>query len=235
MLKKRIAIVGAGFGGLAAGIYGQMSGFETQIFEAPPQSDEIRGAISVFLGVSRDLSHEPSSLILLLDRPMTIAGHRHDHLQMQTYGHDPSMAPPGKGVIKVELVSKYSYWNALRNDVPRYAAKKQRVASQVIGALERYFPGLRKQIEVVDVRTLLSWERRMGGSCGFMVMPNRKNGLVPSLLGVNALHTLPGLDRFYSAGSWTTSAGALFANALSGRRVIDRICRRESRRLRAAA
>ena len=36
MQHKRIAIVGAGIGGLAAGIYGQMNGFETHIFEAQP-------------------------------------------------------------------------------------------------------------------------------------------------------------------------------------------------------
>jgi len=33
MDKKTIAIVGAGLGGLAAGIYGQLNGYETHIFE----------------------------------------------------------------------------------------------------------------------------------------------------------------------------------------------------------
>jgi phytoene dehydrogenase-like protein len=201
----------------------------------PPESDQSDRAVQVFLGVGRDLSREPSALILLLDRPVTIAGYRTEHLGMQLYGFDASMAPAGKGVIKVELVSRYSYWDALRSDRPRYEAEKQRAAEQVIGLLERYFPGLGRQVEAVDVATPLTWERYVGGSYGFMVMPNRRSGLVSSLLGMNALQTLPGLDRFYFAGSWATSTGALFANALSGRRVIERICRRSSRRLKAAA
>ena len=36
MENRRIAIVGAGVGGLAAGIYGQLNGFETHVFEAQP-------------------------------------------------------------------------------------------------------------------------------------------------------------------------------------------------------
>lgn len=33
MAGKRIAIIGAGMGGLAAGIYGQLNGYQTEIFE----------------------------------------------------------------------------------------------------------------------------------------------------------------------------------------------------------
>lgn len=32
-MKKSIIIIGAGLGGLAAGIYGQMNGFDTHIYE----------------------------------------------------------------------------------------------------------------------------------------------------------------------------------------------------------
>ena len=39
----------------------------------PP--DETNWAVHVFLGVNRDLSGEPSSLVMLLDEPVTIAGH----------------------------------------------------------------------------------------------------------------------------------------------------------------
>lgn len=33
MSAKSIAIIGAGFAGISAGIYGQMNGYNTQIFE----------------------------------------------------------------------------------------------------------------------------------------------------------------------------------------------------------
>ena len=33
--------------------------------------------------------------------------------------------------------------------------------------------------------------------------------------------TLPGLTNFHMVGTWATSAGALFANALSGKTIIE--------------
>ena len=194
----------------------------------PP--DEVNWALHVFLGVNRDLSQEPSALVMLLDRPVTIAGHTTSNIEMQMYGCDPTMAPPGKGVIKVELVSSYTYWKELAADRSRYEEEKQRVADQVIDILERRFAGIRGQLEVVDVPTLLTWERFMGGVHGFNNMPVKKMTMAGSLGPRSWLTTLPGLGHFYFAGVWATSAGALFANALSGRRVIEQICRNEGRR-----
>jgi phytoene dehydrogenase-like protein len=193
----------------------------------PP--DETNWAVHVFLGVDRDLSAEPSALVMLLDKPVTIAGHTADSLEMQMYGHDKTLAPAGKGVIKVELVSKYSYWKQLYADRPRYDAEKQKVAEQVIDLLETRFPGIRGQVEVTDVPTLMTWERYMGGSHGFLGMPSKKVNIMASVFGKGWETTLPGLSRFYMVGQWATSAGALFSNALSGRTVIKAICKQEGR------
>lgn len=196
---------------------------------APPD-DETNWAVHVFLGVARDLSREPSALVLLLDRPVTIADHTSGSLEMQMYGFDPSMAPDGKGVIKVELVSRYSYWKRLYADRPRYDEEKRRVAEQVIDLLERnYFPGLREQVEVVDVPTLMTWERYVGGTQGFMSGPAKKFNPNDMLFG-RGYSTLPGLAGFCMVGTWATGSGALFANALSGRKAIQALCRADGRR-----
>jgi phytoene dehydrogenase-like protein len=192
--------------------------------------DETNWAVHVFLGVDRDLSQEPSALVMLLDEPVRIADHVYKSLEMQIYGFDPSMAPPGKGVIKVELVSTYSYWKALAADRARYEEEKQKVADQVIGILERRFGGIRSQVEAIDVPTLLTWERFMGGTHGFANFPKKPVNMVGSILGTNMNLTLPGLSHFYFAGAWATSAGALFMNALSGQRMVQRICRQEGKR-----
>ena len=195
----------------------------------PP--DETHWAVHVFLGVNRDLFREPSALLMLLDEPVTLAGHATDHLEMQMYGMDPSLAPAGKGVIKVELVSTYSYWKALYSNRSRYEEEKQRVAETVIGLLERQFPGLKSQVEIVDVPTLLTWERYMGGTHGFACGPKKDADIVGTLLGRDQLSTLPGLDGFYFAGNWATSGGgAMFINALSGRTTIRAICKKDNRR-----
>lgn len=191
-------------------------------------ADESNWAVHVFLGVNRDLSAEPSSMVLLLDEPVTIAGHECTSLEMQMYGIDRSMAPEGKGTIKVELVSSYSYWKKLAENKQEYQAEKQKVADQVIGILEKHFHGIKDQVEVIDVPTLLTWERFMGGTHGFVNTPSKKMDMMSSIFSDGDM-IVPGLDNFYFVGVWATSAGATFLNALSGEKAILKICRKERR------
>jgi len=192
--------------------------------------DETPWAVDVFLGVDRDLTGEPSAMVMLLDEPYTIAGHSGDSLDIQIYGFDRTMAPEGKGVIKVELFSAYPYWKELAKDRDCYEEEKQKVADTVIDLLDAgYFSGIREQVEVVDVPTLLTWERYMGGTHGFQNTPNRKISVSGAVFG-KGFATLPGLDSFYMVGGWATLANALFANALSGRKAIKHICERDGKR-----
>jgi phytoene dehydrogenase-like protein len=126
--------------------------------------------------------------------------------------------------MKVELFAKPSYFRAFTADKAAYRAEKQRIADQVISLLEKPFPGLRQDIEVIDVSTLQTWERYMGGSDGchntpFVASRNPMAGMI----GMNKRYTLPGLKGFYFTGQWVTGAGALFMNALSGKTVIRKI------------
>lgn len=196
----------------------------------PP--DTTAWSVHVFLGVRRDLAAEPSSMIMLLDEPVEIAGHRCESLEMQIFGFDRTMAPDGKGVIKAELFSDYSYWKALAADRARYEEEKARVADRTIDVLERRFPGLRGDVETVDVPTQLTWERYMGGTRGFANMPARKASFWTGIRGAGGDMTLPGLDRFYFAGGWSSMQGSLFGNALSGRRAVQALCRRLKRPFR---
>jgi phytoene dehydrogenase-like protein len=191
--------------------------------------DETNWAVHVFLGVSRDLSREPSALVILLDQPVKIADHICKSLEMQIYGFDKTMASEGKGVIKVELFSTYSYWKRLYGDRAAYEDEKVKVTEGVIGVIENYFSGIRSQIEVVDVATLMTWERYMGETHGFANMPNKKFNMLASLFGQEMETGLPGLANFYLVGDWATSAGALFANALSGKTVLKTICKNDGK------
>ena len=198
-----------------------------------PLSDETPFAVDVFLGVNRDLSREPSSLILLLDQPVTIADHKYESIEAQLYGFDKTMAPAGKGVIKVELPASYSYWKKLyTEDKENYKQTKQAVADKIIDILETRFPGLKNQVEVVDVPTLMTWERFMGGSQGWFTLPNRSFSfsLREDPLDRKFEYTLPGLSNFYFVGVWATITGSLFHNANSGKSVIRRICRKEGKK-----
>jgi phytoene dehydrogenase-like protein len=200
-----------------------------------PIMDETPFAVSVFLGVNRDLSVEPSSLIMLLEQPVTIANHEYESIEAQLYGFDKTMAPPGKGTIKVELPASYAYWKQLyTEDREKYKREKQRVAEQVIELLGRHFPGIKDQVEVIDVATLMTWERFMGGTQGWFNLPNRKFdfNIKADLSDKKFKMTLPGLSNFYFVGVWVTMMGSLFHNANSGKTVIRRICKKDGRKFK---
>jgi phytoene dehydrogenase-like protein len=144
---------------------------------------------------------------------------------MQIYGFDTSMAPAGKGVIKVELFSKPSYFSRLYHDKTAYQAEKNKITEQVIPLLERQFPGLREDIEVIDVATLHTWERYMGGTEGHNNFPNKEFSYIGDVLGLDQRYVLPGLSNFLLVGQWVTLAEALLMNVLSGRTVVQKICK----------
>ena len=191
----------------------------------PNPDKDLEWSVMVFLGVKRDLSAYPPALIMFLDKPVDICGYTCNHLDLQTYGFDTSMAPAGKSVIKVELFSKISYFSRLYNDKEAYQSEKNKIAEQVITLLEKQLPGIRQDIEVIDVVTLHTWERYMGGSQGWFNWPNKKFSIPGDVFGLDNRFTLPRLKNFYLAGQWATSAGALLLNAISGKTVVQKICK----------
>jgi phytoene dehydrogenase-like protein len=203
----------------------------TQYCEPNPPDKDVPQATQVFLGVKRNLSSFPSSLIMFLEKPEIIGGHECDHLDMQIYGFDASMAPAGKGVMKIELITKPSYFLNLYNDKTRYDAEKDKIADQVITLLEKQFPDLRKDIDAIDVCTLNTWERFMGGNQGFHNFPNKHQeiagirNVINVLFGLDKMFALPGLKNFFFTGQWVTSMGSLFLNAATGRQVVKNICK----------
>ena len=203
-----------------------------------PRSDETPFAVDVFLGVNRDLSCEPSSLVLLLEQPVTIANHKYESIEAQLYGFDTSMAPPDKGTIKVELTASYAYWKKLYNDDrEKYKQEKQKVAEQVIEILDRHFHGVKNQVEVIDVSTLMTWERYMGGTQGWFNLPNRDLdfSMREDLTDKKFKTTLPGLSNFYFVGIWATAMGSLAHNALSGKTIIRCICKKDGKEFKVSS
>ncbi len=202
-----------------------------QYCEICPEDQEVPSAVMVFLGVKRDLASYPSALILFLEKPETIGGQAREYLHLQLYGFDESMAPAGKGVIKVEFHGRPSYFFDEHNDPAAYQAKKNKIAEQVIALLDQQFPGLREDVEVVEVATLRTWERYMGGTLGHNNYPRKYTSpsdirqVLDFMLGLNRTFTLPGLQNFFFAGQWVTSMGSLFSNALTGKTVVQKICK----------
>lgn len=182
----------------------------------------IRSQVQVSLGVDRDLAAEPHwATYLLADQP-NIAGLSRREFGIKHYCFDPSLAPAGKSAVEVMLESPYNYWQRIYGR-KLYDIEQLQVADQVIDLIERIYPGVRAQIEVVDVATPLSYERYTGNwkgsTCGFLLT---KETMRMMLFGVEK--TLPGLKNFFMAGQWVEPGGSVPLAAMSGRQVIQFIC-----------
>jgi phytoene dehydrogenase-like protein len=198
-------------------------------------NDEIRGyydnmpllppILFMSLGVARTFAGIPPSAageIFLLDEPVTMAGREYKWMPVHIYGFDPSLSPEGKTLIRVFIPSDYQYWANLRSDRERYRAEKEQTADQVIALLDRRYPGLADQVEMIDVATPTTFERYtgnwQGAWLGWLATPKTMNMRMDK--------TLPGLDNFYMIGTWVL-AGSLPAAVTSGRHVAQILCKRD--------
>jgi phytoene dehydrogenase-like protein len=218
-----------------ATIFGMLGGRYTnpairRYYGAP--EDRIEMGIHVSLGVARDLSGEPHAIVLPLAEPIEIAGETRSRLYVEPFGFDPSLAPPGKSPLKVMFATSYRYWEKLHRRCERYAMEKTRIAQTVIDALEPRFPGLRRQVEVVDVATPMTTLRHTGNGHGYRFPAAR---LARALFtGRRLSQTLPGLRGFYMVGQWAGVPGVPMTAAM-GRDVAHAITREDDRRSRRAS
>ena len=186
--------------------------------------------IQVSLGIGRDLSAQPHMATYLLDEPMQIAGEERNQLGVKHYGYDPTLAPAGKSVVEVTFSSNYAYWKELAGEPEKYETEKKEIALQVLDRLDRLYPGLSSQVEVVDVATPLTYERYTGnwqGSMeGWMISTQNFDSIAS---GKGLSKTLPGLRNFYMIGQWVEPGGGLPPAATSARNIIQRICKADKK------
>jgi phytoene dehydrogenase-like protein len=127
----------------------------------------------------------------------------------------------------VWLNSSYGHWKGIHDDPQRYQAEKQKVAGAVVDQLEMLHPGIKHQVEVVDVATRVTIERYTGNWQGSEAWFPSQNLLGVMLRGLSK--TLPGLDHFHMVGQWAGAAGGLPSVATSGRKLIQALCRQDRR------
>jgi phytoene dehydrogenase-like protein len=183
----------------------------------------------IALGVNRTFPEIPPStgLVLELKEPLSVGGKEHSFLGVHIYNFDPTLAPEGKTVLIVMLPTEYEYWRKLRENEERYKAEKETLADKVVSILDKRFPGLTNQVEMRDVASPTTFVRYTGnwkGSFeGWQVTPQTWR------FGQVMKKTLPGLSNFHMAGQWVEPGGGLPAVAMSGRNVIQIICKQEKK------
>jgi phytoene dehydrogenase-like protein len=185
--------------------------------------------IQVALGTSYRFEGLPRLLLYRLDKKVDIAGQLQEILGVETYDFDPTLAPAGRTVVSIKLFSDYEYWSRLKLDKEKYRAEKDRIAGQVIDLLDQRFPGIKDKIEMCDVATPLTWERYTGNW-----RASFEGWLITTgTFGMQMSKTLPKLKNFYMAGQWVEPGGGVPAAAMSGRNVIQLICKEDKKKFKA--
>jgi phytoene dehydrogenase-like protein len=190
--------------------------------------------IFVSLGVRRTFDEIPrsvSGLTFQLKQQVKIGDKVRDKLSVHLYNHDPSMAPEGCTSLTIMMNTDHEYWKDLAKDRKVYLQKKEEIGRTIIELLNKRFPGISSQVEVIDVATPLTFERYTGnwkGSFeGWLLTPENSGVLMKPMT-----QSLPGLKNFYMCGQWVEPGGGLPTSIMSGRRLIKSLCREDKRKFK---
>jgi phytoene dehydrogenase-like protein len=187
----------------------------------------VKSVVQVMLGVNMDLSAEPHRIICELDEPFTIAGREHKWICAIHKCFDPSLAPAGKSVVEIWFDTEYNYWEELAKDKENYLAEKQRIADFSIAVLEKRWPGFTSKVEVIDVPTPVTYTKYtgnwQGSPDGWYITPD-------NMQKMDAMRSLPGLEKLYMVGQWTVPFSGTVIAALSGRQVIQLMCHKDGKK-----
>jgi phytoene dehydrogenase-like protein len=182
--------------------------------------------IQVALGVNRTFEGQPHRFIYMLDEPVMIGNREWRYYSVRIFNFDPAMAPPGKTTLSVMFEADYDYWEKMERESERYKEEKEQIATTVIELLEKQYPGIKKQVEMIDVATPLTWERYTGNWQGSF-----EGWLITTKsFRMRMSKTLPGLKNFYMAGQWVEPGGGIPTAAMSGRNVVQLICKQDSKK-----
>jgi phytoene dehydrogenase-like protein len=186
--------------------------------------DVFNPIVQVSFGINKEIKSDFSVQIWLV-KDSNIGITKLDHgYSIMNYYFDQTMAPPGKTVLVLRFVTPWELWTELEGEV--YNREKKQIRKDASLILEKHFPGITENIEIVDVATPKTGFRHTG------VWKGAYEGFLPSSQNLNAnlKATLPGLKRFYMAGQWLFPGGGLPPAGQSGKWAIQMICKQEKQK-----
>jgi phytoene dehydrogenase-like protein len=186
------------------------------------------GLVYIGLGINDPFEEIPKTVTGIdfpLQKQIMINGKERKRLSIQFYNFDPTLAPSSKTYLRVWFKSDFDYWKKLYQKPKQYKEEKKRIINEVIAALDKRFPGIAAKVEMTDMATPVTWERYTG---------NWKGSFEGWLISTKTLRmrmkkTLPGLKNFYMAGQWVEPGGSLPTALMSGRNVIQILCKNNNK------
>jgi len=182
-------------------------------------------------GVARTFPDDPAFVTIALQEPLSVVDRPVRTLFVRIGNYTDRFAPRGRTVVQAEFESAWEPWHALYDgDRLAYVAAKDRLATDVLTALDRHWPGVADVVEVVDVATPVTTWRYTRNHRGAW------EGWLPTAetLRTRVRRTLPGLGRFYMAGQWVMPGGGVPPCLYSGRHAVELLCRDDGRPFAAA-
>ncbi len=186
--------------------------------------------VQVSLGVNRDMSGTPHAVKVQTADPYELAGRTRQELWYQHFAYDPTLARQGKTSITVLYPSDLAWWEKLGYASEEYRVEKKNTLDTTIAQLEQVLPGISSQIEASDVATPFTtfrYTENWKAALGFILTKTLAADMV-----MKPQYGLPGLEDFYMTGQWVKGFGVPTA-ALSGKEVIQRICKDDGRGFKA--
>lgn len=187
-----------------------------------------RPFLTISYGVNRLFKNELPLNTVILKKPLVIGNEQVESFLIRILNYSDHFAPAGKSVFQIEMENRFDYWYKLQeSDRKNYEDEKQWVAAALLQQVEKYYPGISRDVEVIDVATPYTmWRYTL----------NNKASWGGWLLGADNMmevieRSLPGLSNFYMAGHWVM--GGVPGVILSGRHAVQLICRDEKQKFKA--
>jgi phytoene dehydrogenase-like protein len=184
--------------------------------------------IQISLGIVDSLKDYPCHLIFPLDSPIVIDDKNNlGILGIKIFNYDPTLAPKGKVTVTTFFEADYEYWVRLREEnKEKYNAEKERIAKEVISAIDKKIPGISSKVDVYDIATPATYIRYTN------IWKGSYEGWIPKAKALMARikYTLPGLDNFYMVGQWVQPGGGIPSGAITGRNVTQIICKKDNKK-----
>lgn len=178
--------------------------------------------VHLVFGSSYDFSDYNSSscgLQLELDPPIDFGEGKHAFILIHIYNFTRDSSPKDRTQVKVMFPSSFSYWSEFKSrGADIYKKEKERVTLLVLEALDRYFPGFSKTVDMTDVATPLTFHRytanQEGSVIAWSAIPE-----TPMMLKKQ----IKGISNLYLAGHWVMPGGGVPQAALSSRHAVQGI------------
>jgi len=171
-------------------------------------------------------AHSGELLSLTDEESIEICGRKIVNVNVFVHNHDLTLAPEGKMLVTVLIISPYDDWiEYSAGGKEKYYQEKKRVEEQVLGLLERRYPGFTDAVEMSETASPITWERYTRAWKGAYM------GFIPE----NLLKSMPlssKIKNMFLCGIWTQISGGLPPAAMSGRHACQLICHSDGKKFK---